>query len=155
MRSKRLTKRLSDIINKENTLVARLFHKASILKQVDAEISELLPAGFAGKAKVANISRKEITIHITSAALLTRLRLQQNQLVQKINQNYTWADIQKVNIKVRPQGQPRTAPPADQPIRSEKIATEISKAADQCHDENLSQSLRRLADHVRQADKDS
>ncbi|MFG1491496.1 hypothetical protein ABMA58_19755, partial [Oceanospirillum sp. HFRX-1_2] len=60
MRSYRATKRLNEIINKENTLLAKLFHKADVLQQLDTEISSLLPPQFAGKAKVANINRYEV-----------------------------------------------------------------------------------------------
>ena len=95
MRSHRSTKRLNEIINKENTLLAKLWHKADVLKQLDTEISFLLPSAMASRAKVANISRSEVVIHITSAALLTRLRLQQRQVIQKINQMYSWHGLKK------------------------------------------------------------
>lgn len=149
MRSFRATKRLSEIINKENTLLAKLFHKAEILQQLDTEIAALLPPQLADKAKVANISRREIVIHIESAALLTRLRLQQRALMQKVNQKYSWACIERVTLKVRPQ---KTA---EQPVkntprhRSESIAGEISNTAAHCKDPELKETLRRLAKRMR------
>ena len=153
MRSNRSTKRLNEIINKENTLLAKLFHKAEILQQLDTEIASLLPPAIADKAKVANISRNEVVIHISSAALLTRLRLQQRQVMQKINQKYTWADIQKVTIKVRPLAQAKAVTPETPRYRSEKIAENIDRAAQACHTPGLQQSLLRLAYHMRNHDK--
>ncbi len=152
MRSHRSTKRLNEIINKENTLLAKLFHKAEVLQQLDTEISSILPSTMQGKAKVANISRSEIIIHITSAALLTRLRLQQRLLMQKINQHYTWAKIEKVTIKVRPESITKDAPLIDKPHRSEKIAADVTIAAEKCSDPELQKSLSRLAKHIRQPD---
>ena len=150
MRSNRSTKRLSEILNKENTILSKLFHKADVLQQLDKEISDLMPPAVAGKAKVANISRYEVIIHITSAALLTRLRLQQKQLMLRINQRYTWAHIEKVTIKVRPT--PQKKPPihrTQRPHRSDKIASDISLAALACNNPGLRNSLQKLAEHVK------
>ena len=153
MRSHRSTKRLNEIISKENTLLAKLWHKADILKQLDTEIASLLPPAMASKIKVANISRSEIIIHITSATLLTRLRLQQRQVIQKINQMYSWARIEKITIKVRPKKHSPIQAEAERPHRSERIAKEIDLAAEQCSDENLKASLTKLAFHVRHSNK--
>lgn len=152
MRSYRTTKRLNEIINKQNTLLAKLFHKAEVLQQLDTEISALLPLSMAGKAQVANISRSEVVIHIASAALLTRLRLQQRQVMQKINQRYTWARIERVTIKVRPEKYTAAKAEIPPPHRSDKIAQEIDRAAEQCENVDLKASLERLARHVRQPD---
>lgn len=151
MRSHRATKRLNEIINKENTLLAKLFHKADVLQQLDTEISSLLPPSFAGKAKVANISRREVVIHISSAALLTRLRLQQRVIMQKINQHYSWAQIEKVTIKVRPPRIKKEQAEPDRPHRSQQIADEVQLAANRCSDPQLGSSLLRLAAHIRHA----
>lgn len=149
MRSHRSTKRLNEIINKENTLLAKLWHKADVLKQLDTEISFLLPSAMASRAKVANISRSEVIIHITSAALLTRLRLQQRQVMQKINQMYSWARIEKVTIKVRPAKHSPVKAEIEHPHRSERIAKEIDLAIEQCSDQKLKDSLTKLAYHMR------
>ncbi len=152
MRSYRATKRLNEIINKENTLLAKLFHKADVLQQLDTEISSLLPPQFAGKAKVANINRYEVVIHITSAALLTRLRLQQRLLMQKINQRYTWAQLEKVTIKVRPEKKQKKPAIREKPHRSEQIALEVEHAAENCIHSSLKESLSKLARHIRKAE---
>ncbi|WP_086480655.1 DciA family protein [Oceanospirillum sanctuarii] len=149
MRSHRSTKRLNEIINKENTLLAKLFHKADVLQQLDTDITSLLPTTFAGKAKVANINRREVIIHITTAALLTRLRLQQRQVMQKINQRFSWAQIEKVTIKVRPEKIQKEALVRPKPNRSEQIALEVELAAEQCSDISLKESLSKLASHIR------
>ncbi len=150
MRSHRSTKRLNEIINKENTLLAKLFHKADVLQQLDTDITSLLPPAIAGKAKVANISRYEVVIHITTAALLTRLRLQQRQVMQKINQRYAWAQIEKVTIKVRPEKIHAKDHPKEKPHRSEKIARDVEAAANQCSNNELKASLNKLARHIRE-----
>lgn len=152
MRSNRSTKRLNEIINKENTLLAKLFHKADVLQQLDTDITSLLPPTFAGKAKVANISRREVIIHITTAALLTRLRLQQRQVMQKINQRFSWAQIEKVTIKVRPEKIQKEVLARPKPNRSEQIALEVEQAANHCSDTSLKASLKRLATHIRTPD---
>lgn len=152
MRSYRATKRLNEILNKENTLLSRLFHKADILQQLDTEISTLLPPNLASKARVANINRYEVVIHISSAALLTRLRLQQQTLKQKINQRFTWANIEKVIIKVRPEKMQPSKPEKDKPHRSDKIATTVELAAKNCNSPVLKASLSNLAVHIRNKD---
>ena len=152
MRSYRATKRLNEIINKENTLLGKLFHKADILQQLDTEISSLLPSQFAGKAKVANINRFEVVIHIASAALLTRLRLQQRLVMQKINQRYSWARIEKVTIKVRPEKRQPEPVMKGKPHRSERIAKEVDHAADNCINSALKDSLTKLAKHIRNSE---
>lgn len=150
MRSQRSAKRLNEIINKENTLLAKLFHKAEALQQIDTQLRTLLPSGIAEKATVANISRSEVIIHISSASLLTRLRMQQRTIMQKINQQFHWAKIEKVTLKVRPHAIPKAERIREKPYRSQQIACEVRQAAEKCSAPGLKASLIKLANHIQQ-----
>lgn len=149
MRSYRSTKRLSEIIHTDSRLLGKLFHKAEVLQSIHKQIAYLLPDSLQNKFQLANISRKEIVIHVQSAALLSRFRLCQNQVMQQVNAQYAWASIEKVVLKVRPNQAPITDR-SSKPIRikSETIAETITSCAQGCQDSALKDALLSLAKHI-------
>ncbi|OPX56109.1 hypothetical protein SAMN02745127_00169 [Oceanospirillum multiglobuliferum] len=148
MRSYRSTKRLSEIIHTDSSLLGKLFHKAEILQSIQKQIAYLLPEPLQHKFQLANISRKEIVIHVHSAALLSRFRLCQNQVMQLINSQYSWAKIEKVVLKVRPHRDQNTSIAKPHRIKSTAIAETVLSCAQSCHDTELKNALLSLAKHI-------
>ena len=155
MRTSRSTKRLNEIIHKENTLLSKLFRKSAFLRQLNHEICAFLPSNLQDQCQVANISRTELTLHVRSATLLTRLRLIQKPLLHQINQTYSWANIGKLTVKVRPERKKNATEVSNHLQRSQFIADTIEETANHCHDKGLQDALRNLAFHITQPEKDN
>lgn len=153
MRTSRSTKRLNEIIHKENTLLSKLFRKSAFLRQLDTEISAFLPKNLQDQCQVANISRTELVLHVRSATLLTRLRLIQKPLLHQINTTYSWANIGKLTVKVRPERKKSAPQDKIHLQRSQSIADTIEETANHCRDKGLQDALRNLAFHINHPDK--
>lgn len=153
MRSSRSTKRLEAIINQENSLPGRIWRKSEFLQKLDSEIRLLLPDRIQAQCHLANISKKELTIHIQSASLLTRLRLFQPVIINHINRHYDWATIEKVNIKIRPVRKRDAAQAPETRCKSAFGYETIKSSAEQCHNKELKSALEKLAQHIKPADK--
>lgn len=154
MRTSRSTKRLNEIIHKENTLLSKLFRKSAFLRQLNAEISAFIPKNVQDQCQVANISRTELVLHVRSATLLTRLRLIQKPLLHQINQTYSWANIGKLTVKVRPERKKNTPQANINLQRNQFIADTIQETANHCQDKGLQNALRNLAFHINHPEKD-
>jgi len=148
MRTSRSTKRLNDIIHKENSPLGKLFRKSEFLLQLNNEIACFLPNSLSSQCQVANINRTELILHVRSAALLTRLRLIQKPLLHQINQRYAWANIEKLSVKVRPIRKPAKPHPKSELSRSQFIVNTIEETASHCHDKGLKIALLNLASHI-------
>ena len=154
MRTSRSTKRLNEIIHKENTLLCKLFRKSAFLRQLNAEISVFLPTSLQDQCQVANISRTELTLHVRSATLLTRLRLIQKPLLNQINQYHSWANISKLTVKVRPERKKNATMASHHLQRNQFIADTIEETASHCHDKGLQDALHSLARHITHPERD-
>jgi hypothetical protein len=148
MRTSRSTKRLNDIIHKENSPLGKLFRKSEFLQKLNNEIDSFLPKNLSSQCQVANINRTELVLHVRSAALLTRLRLIQKPLLNQINQRYAWANIEKISVKVRPIRKQTESHPKAELSRSQFIADTIEETASHCHDKDLKIALLNLASHI-------
>lgn len=74
-------KTTSEILQKENFSLTRLWEKAKELQQLEQWVNESLPASLKGQVKVANYREKILVLGLENPIWATELRHQSAQLI--------------------------------------------------------------------------
>lgn len=80
----------------------KIIQKARLIMALEDQLKNILPDNFANQCTVANIHANSVIIHVQSAAIATRLRFQEQEILQKINKIKQFSVVRGVQFKVRP-----------------------------------------------------
>lgn len=138
---------LTKLTARSNEL-SSLIAKAEQLDTFDARFEHALPKPLRGHFNVNSIDSTHLTITTTSAALATRCRMSQQQILATLNRQLG-LELRQIKIKIRPKP---VASMQAQNLRtlSTENAQILKAEAEQTKDEKLKDVLNRLASHARQ-----
>ena len=147
---KRLCERLSaQQRSKQNRELAAMMAKATQLAQQDQVFAECLPALFQGQIHWNELTAGTLSLTCYSAGIATRFRMQQDQILRNLRQRLSGADIQRLEIKIRP-AQKASAPAQKSMHLSKENAQLLLEEAGRTLDQKLKAVLTRLAMHASQ-----
>lgn len=93
------------------------------MSRLQAQLDAVLPERFRGQAMAAALHEGELRVLCANGAIASRLRLEAAQLAEAMQAR--GATVRRLDIKVRPQASPRTAPP----LRNKKPLPEAAQQA--------------------------
>lgn len=139
-------KHTAAILNKQSVLrdIVQRANSFAVLQRI---VHSYLPGAAAEHCQLANYNQGRLVLVIDNAHWATRLRYQQNQLMDKLCQHNEFSDLQRIQFKVRP----NTA--FNDAIHEQKPRLEISaqaglaifNCAEAIEDPHLRAALERLA----------
>ncbi|WP_250656840.1 DciA family protein [Alkalimarinus coralli] len=149
MKNEKLTEKrsLAQITRKTHDL-NRLFRKADAISKLNKELDQALPESLKGQFKISGYKDRVLKLVVHSAALATRLKFTQAQLIQKLRANPVLKELQSITIKVRPSRHKKKLVRKLQPISNEN-AQLLKEEAGQTEDIDLKNVLLKLATRTR------
>ncbi len=133
-----------DRINKSSHTLSQLLGKAEQLQGLSELCYEYIPKQFRNKILINGIEGKTLVLTSQSASVATRLRVNQQDLINRLNQHPQIPRINTLSIKIRPaQYQRRTT--QNTKTLSKENAQLLLEEAGQTKDESLRKILTRLA----------
>lgn len=135
---------------------AEILHQQPALRQVIAHAKQLellqpilqscLSAAAASYCHLANYSNGRLVIIVDNAHWLTRLRYQQQQLIDRLRAHSQFAGLQRIQFRVRPTTVAQDGrQPQDRATISSAAKDCINSCAEVIEDEKLRAALLRLA----------
>ncbi|KZZ33092.1 DciA family protein, partial [Oleiphilus sp. HI0117] len=136
---------------KSNNLQS-LIKQAASRKSLEVLFDETLPSAFKGKFQINAFSQGRLTLTCSSAALMTKFRFSQEQVISMLNAKIHPERIEQIKIKVRPKGAFSNKAPIDTPSTpkhlSKKNAQILREEAEHTDDLKLKKILLQLARHT-------
>lgn len=136
---------------KSNNLQS-LIKQAANRKSLEELFNETLPAAFKGKFQINSFNQGKLVLTCSSAALMTKFRFSQDQVISMLNAKIHPEKIAHINIKVRPRSsysKENAKKPVDpQQHLSKKNAQILLEEAEHTDDIKLKEILRQLARHT-------
>ncbi len=140
-------KRLSTKSNNLQTLIKQAANR----KSLEALFNETLPTSFKGKFQINSFDQGTLILTCTSAALMTKFRFSQDQVLSMLNAKIHPEKVAHLTIKVRPRGghskEKAKKPIATAKYLSKKNAQILLEEAEHTDDLKLKEILRQLARH--------
>ena len=95
-------KSLASILSGQSSHLQRLVEATNQLKRLNQLFNAIVKPPLSEHCEIANIRNNQLVIFIDSPVWGTRLRYQQASLLEALHQESAFADIQGLEIKVRP-----------------------------------------------------
>lgn len=130
-----------------NQELRSLFQRANLHGKLQSILQQCLPAAAAKHCHLGNFTADQLTLVVDNAHWATRLRYQQEQLLERLRQHQEFAGLHSLRLQVRPAQDLNQAPmPASKRQEISEQAREIiSSCADIITDEKLRAAMQRLA----------
>lgn len=149
-KNRRLSERLSlQQRSQHNRELAAMMNKALQLAQLDQVLGECLPLLFQGHIHLNELQGGTLSLTCHSAAMATRFRMQQDQILRNLRQRLPGSDIQRIEIKIRPAPKTATLAPRNMSLSKENAQLLLEEAG-RTSDKQLKAVLTRLAMHASQ-----
>lgn len=139
-------KRPKTLNNIQDATLNRLFQAARERGEEEAQALASLPAGLAEKCRYGGFCDDELTLIVPHAALATRLRYQQYEILQTLRQDERFRNAWRIRTRVAPPHFQRQAEPTKRSL-SNKNAQLLEEEAGHTKDEGLRNILLKLARH--------
>lgn len=135
---------------RSNQHLQRLFRQAEQLSRLQVLVHGYLSPAARSQARLGSYRDGVLTLVLEDAAWATRLRYQQERLVNQLQQHDEFAGLQRLTLKVRPAAtRPAREEQEERRYLSEQASTQIRQSADDITDPRLRAALERLAGNVR------
>lgn len=139
-------KRPKTLNNIQDATLNRLFQVARERAEEEERVLGSLPAGLAEKCRYGGFSDGELTLIVPHAALATRLRYQQYEILQILRQDERFRNAWRIRTRIAPPHFHRKADPIKRTL-SNKNAQLLEEEAGHTKDEGLRDILLKLARH--------
>lgn len=126
----------------------RLFRKADAIAKLNKDLDDALPENLRGQFKIAGYKDGVLKLVVHSAALATRLKFTQSQLISQLRLNPVLKELTSISIKIRPASYKKKLVNKLQPLSHEN-AQLLTEEAGQTKDKGLRDVLLRLAAHTK------
>ncbi len=134
-------------LTKRKTSINRLFRQAQAVIRLEALLNPLLPELLRGKFKVANIQSDALVLITESAALATRFRFSQGEILAILAKTPGFQRIKQIRVKIRPNRHFRPRQKKALHISRENAQLLVEEAG-HTQDDNLRKVLLKLASHA-------
>ncbi len=128
-----------------NHLLQRLLQQAETLSRLQALVHDYLAPAARTQVQLGSYQDGILTLVLSDAASATRLRYQQERLLDQLRQHQEFSSLQRIRLKIRPA---ESAPPE---VREERryltgaASANIRQGAQAIEDPELRAALQRLA----------
>lgn len=137
----------ADSILRQSATLKALFGAARLLDQLQKEVEAALEPSAREHCRVASWRDGTLLLIASNGHWATRLHYQQRRLQRQLQQSPRFQDLQRILIKVQPQGD-AAASTARQVTLSHQAADSLRDAAEGIEDPRLKAALERLARHA-------
>jgi len=139
-------KHTAAIINQQSVL-REIVQQATLFAELQSIVHTYLPGAAAEHCQLANYIQGRLVLVIDNAHWATRLRYQQNQLMDKLCQHKQFSDLQRIQFKIRPNTAFNDANQQQKPRLelSAEAGQTIFNCAEAIEDPHLRAALERLA----------
>ncbi len=127
----------------------RLLKQAENLSKLQLLVHQYLAPAQREQLQLGGYDDGALTLVVADAAWATRLRYQQERLVQQLRQHAEFAGLQRIRLKIRPASD---APPdlhEERRYLSDTASENIRQGAESIEDPELREALQRLAKNIR------
>ena len=131
-----------------NDFLSTLYGKLSEFKTCEKLIKKHLPEKLAQHFKITDIKNNTITLSVKNPTLLSLLRYEKLNLLQKLRTDEKMYALRSIELKLEaPHLRPKTSPTIQHPPHfSHKSIDSIDSAAKHCTSSKLRKALERLAE---------
>lgn len=132
-----------------NPLLQRLLRQAENLSRLQTLVHGQSSPAIREQLRMGGYDDGVLTLILADAVWITRLRYQQERLVQQLRQHAEFSGLQRIRLKVRPAGD---APPVlheERRYLSDTASQNIRQGAEGIEDPELREALQRLAQNIR------
>lgn len=126
-----------------------LIQKANQLQQFADIVNQCFPPLFKGKLQINGLNQGTLILTSPSAALATRFRMNQNEVLALLRQRMPRHPVHEIKIRIRP-NKVRQEQPKAKPTLSKENALILKEEAGHTNDKRLRDVLTKLAMHADQ-----
>ena len=139
----------SSIIQRQSVLRV-IMRNASRFAALEQIVHAQLPSAAAPFCHLANYQNGRLVLLIDNALWVTRLRYQQNQLLERLARYPDFADLQRIQLKVKPNPSfhTKSEEDAEKNHLSREAGDMLKSCAENITDPQLRAALERLARHA-------
>lgn len=132
-----------------NPRLHSLLQQAQNLSQLQALVHQYLAPAAREQLRLGGYENGLLTLVLNDAAWATRLRYQQEQLVQQLRQHDPFAGLLRIRLKVRPASNHPEPAETERRYLTANASEHIRQSAEQIEDPQLRAALKRLAQNIR------
>ena len=127
----------------------RLLRQAENLSKLQSLVYQHLAPAQREQLQLGAYEQGVLTLILADAAWATRLRYQQERLMQQLRQHAEFAGLQRIRLKIRPASDAPPEPHEERRYLSDTASQNIRQGAENIEDPELREALQRLAKNIR------
>lgn len=130
-------------------LLQRLLRQAENLSRLQALVHRYQSPAIREQLRLGSYEDGVLTLVLADAVWVTRLRYQQEHLMQQLRQHAEFSGLRHIRLKIRPKSSAPAEAPEERRYLSDIASQNIRQGAQNIEDPQLREALQRLAKNTR------